>query len=98
MVGKDEAGFKGAVSDSKEIEQKTPKLKGPDGITGDSFSLGTDAAKLVASNFSITTDAKGKQQIQVAWDSGIHALGGTQAIFTFAAPTDAAFRTKIGME
>ena len=74
-----------------------PRLKGPDGIDGTSFHT-EDLAKNVAENFALTSDAKGNPQITVAWMSGIHALGDQAATFTFAAPTDSAFRQKIGLE
>ena len=74
-----------------------PRLKGEDGLDGTSFQT-QEMAKNVAENFAITSDAKGNPQITVAWMSGIHALGDQAATFTFAAPTDAAFRQKIGLE
>jgi len=55
-------------------------------------------AKHVAENFALTTDPKGNAQITVAWESGVHALADTAATFTFAAPTDAAFKAKIGQD
>ncbi len=79
------------------ISTSLPKMKGPDDIEGSSF-MPVDVADAVKNNFGLTTDAKGNPQIVVAFESGIHALGGTQANFTFAAPTDAAFKAKIGLE
>lgn len=78
-----------------------PKLKGgaeAEGVAGETFSPYQDMAKHVAENFALTTDTKGNAQITVAWESGVHALGPLAASFTFAAPTDAAFKAKIGLE
>jgi hypothetical protein len=83
----------------KDIETRLPKLKGPDGIEGSSFHFG-DTASLRATindNFALTSDKNGKVQIQIAWESGIHALGGQMAHFTVDAPQDPAFLQKIGV-
>ncbi len=84
----------------KDIETKLPRLKGPEGMEGSSWQYGDTAAlrETVNSNFALTTDKAGKVQIQVAWESGIHALGGQMAHFTVEAPNDAAFRAKLGLE
>jgi len=37
-------------------------------------------------------------KIDIAWESGIHALGGQMAHFTVDAPNDPAFRNAIGLE
>ncbi len=84
----------------KDIGAKLGKLDNGDGIEGSSFSLG-DAASLretINNNFALTTDKNGKVQIEIAWESGIHALGGQMAHFTVDAPTDPAFKAKIGLE
>lgn len=80
------------------IASTLPKLKGPDGIDGQSFQPYQDMSKMVAENFAISTGKDGKPVITVAWESGIHALGGVMASFQFAAPDDAAFRAKAGIE
>jgi hypothetical protein len=83
----------------KDITAKLPKLSNGDGIEGTSF--GSDAAGVrdtINSNFALTTDKNGKVKIEIAWESGIHALGGQMAHFTVDAPNDPAFRKAIGME
>jgi hypothetical protein len=80
------------------IASTLPKLKGEDGIDGQTFQPYQDISKMVAENFALTSDSKGNPQITVAWMSGVHALGDQAATFTFAAPTDSAFRQKIGLE
>jgi hypothetical protein len=60
------------------------------------YEGGANAAAL-DQNFALTTDSKGKVQIHLAWESGVHGLAGTMAHFTFEAPTDAAFRAKLGL-
>lgn len=84
----------------KDIGTKLPKLKGPDGMEGSTWSWGTpeDLRRTINENFALTTDKTGKVQIQVAWESGVHALGGQMAHFTIDAPNDAAFRAKIGLD
>jgi hypothetical protein len=74
-----------------QIQKSLPKLEG-----SASFEFGSDP-KYSNESFALTTDAKGKVQITVAWESGVHALGGQNARFVFDAPTDAAFRSKIGL-
>lgn len=80
------------------ITTALPKLKGEDDVDGNAFQPYQDMAAMVAENFSVSTDSRGKAQITVAWESGVHALGGQMATFTFAAPTDAAFKQKVGLE
>ena len=80
------------------VASTLPKLRGEEGMDGQNFEPPGNIAKQVAENFALTTDAKGNTQITVAWMSGIHALGDAAATFNFAAPTDAAFRQKIGLQ
>jgi hypothetical protein len=80
------------------IKTALPKLKGEDGIDGQTFEPYQDLAKHVAENFAISTGKDGKPVITVAWESGVHALGGSMATFTFAAPDDAAFKAKAGLQ
>ncbi len=80
------------------IKATLPKLKGEDGIDGQTFQPYQDLAKHVAENFAISTGKDGKPVITVAWESGVHALGGVMATFNFAAPDDAAFRAKAGLQ
>jgi hypothetical protein len=80
------------------IQKQLPKLTGSDGVDGGSFQPYGDINKMVSENFALSTDAKGNAQITVAWMSGVHAMGDLAATFTFAAPTDAAFKAKIGLE
>ncbi|MFZ5445477.1 MAG: hypothetical protein ACOZQL_36135 [Myxococcota bacterium] len=81
----------------KDISARLPKLNNGDGIDGSSFGMG-DLRDTINSNFALTSDKNGKVQIQIAWESGIHALGGQMAHFTVDAPTDATFRKAIGLE
>ena len=84
-----------------DIAARLPKLKADQDITGDSFNMGGDKASLrdsINNNFSLSTDKNGKVKIDIAWESGIHALGGQMAHFTVDAPTDQAFKTAIGAE
>ncbi|MDP1830278.1 MAG: hypothetical protein Q8L48_43840 [Archangium sp.] len=83
-----------------DIAARLPKLKGPDGIEGDSFGVGDKAAlrDTINKNFALSTDKNGKVKLDIAWESGIHALGGQMAHFTVDAPNDPAFRTAIGLE
>jgi len=80
----------------KDIEVKLPKLSNGDGVDGTSFAMGDSLRDTINSNSALTTDKSGKVQIQVAWESGIHALGGQMAHCTVDAPTDPAFRKTIG--
>lgn len=85
----------------RDIGKKLETMKGPDDIGVDAFNMGGDGALLreaINDNFALTTDKSGKVQLQIAWESGIHALGGVMAHFTVDAPADAAFRQKIGLE
>lgn len=84
-----------------EIAKKLDTLQGPDGITGQDFnSLGDKAAlrEKINENFALVADKNGKVTIDLAWDSGIHALGGAMAHFQVDAPTDPQFRSRIGAE
>lgn len=83
-----------------DIQARLPRLKGPDDIGPEAFSF-SDKASLrdaINSNFALSTDKSGKVKIDIAWESGVHALGGQMAHFQLDAPTDAAFRQKIGLE
>lgn len=82
----------------KDITKKLPTLSNADGIEGSSFGMAGDLRDTINSNFALTTDKSGKVQIQIAWESGIHALGGQMAHFTVDAPNDPAFRKAIGLE
>jgi len=83
-----------------DISAKLGKMKGSQGVEGSSFNIGDKAAlrETINSNFALTTDKTGKVKIEIAWESGIHALGPLSAHFTVDAPNDAAFRQKIGLE
>ena len=83
-----------------DIQARLPKLKGPDDIGPEAFGF-QDKASLrdaINTNFALSTDKSGKVKIDIAWESGVHALGGQMAHFTLDAPTDAAFRKNIGIE
>ncbi len=84
----------------KDIGAKLGKLKGPDDIDGQSFNWGgpDELKATIAENFALTTDKNGKVKIEIAWESGVHALGPLSAHFTVDAPADKAFRAKLGLE
>jgi hypothetical protein len=84
----------------KQIEKQLPGLSGPDGIEGSSFHFGDTASlrETINENFAVTQGKDGKVKIEIAWESGIHALGGQMAHFTVDAPNDPAFRARIGLE
>jgi hypothetical protein len=76
-------------------------MSGPDSIEGSAFALGGDEKTirdLINSSFALTQGKNGKVNIELTWDSGVHALGGLLAHFTVPAPDDAAFKAKIGLE
>lgn len=82
-----------------DIAAKLPKLSTEDGIEGSSF--GDDKKfirEAINENFAVTADKSGKVKVEIAWESGIHALGGQMAHFTVDAPNDPAFRAKLGLE
>lgn len=85
-----------------DIAAKLPKLKTEDGmIDGSSFSLDGDKKYIrdtINENFTVTTDKSGKVKLDIAWESGIHALGGQMVHFTVDGPNDPAFRAKLGLE
>ncbi len=85
-----------------DIAEKLATLKGRDGVDGAVFgSAGeidkADIRRTINENFAVTTDRSGKVKLEIAWASGVHALGGLMAHFTVDAPTDAAFRSKLGL-
>lgn len=84
-----------------DIGARLPKLKGPDDIGPESFGFADDKAALrdtINKNFALSTDKNGKVKIDIAWESGVHALGGMMAHFTVDAPTDNAFKQAAGIE
>lgn len=83
----------------KDVTARLATLKGPDDVDGSSFSMGDakSTRDTLNQNFVVTTDKQGKVQLQIAWESGIHALGGVMASFTVDAPNDPAFRAKVGL-
>ena len=86
----------------KTITEKLKTLKGTgdaEGLDGTSFG-GGDAkyiADIASGNFAISTDKNGKASITIGIPAGFHAAGPTMALFTFDAPTDAAFKAKAGL-
>ena len=84
-----------------EVDRRISKMKGPDDIGADSFGMGGDKAALrdtINKNFALSTDKSGKVKIDIAWESGVHALGGLMAHVSVEAPTDAAFKKAAGIE
>lgn len=84
-----------------DISAKLNKMNGPDDIGPEAFGAGGDKAALrdtINNNFALSTDKSGKVKIDIAWESGVHALSGLMAHFTVDAPTDQAFKTAIGAE
>ena len=85
-----------------DVAARLPKLKGPEQDIGpESFGFGDDKAalrKTINENFALSTDKNGKVKIDIAWESGVHALGGLMAHFSVDAPTDAQFKKNIGLE
>jgi hypothetical protein len=83
-----------------DIAKQLPKLKTADGeVSGDSF--GADKASIrenINQSFTVSQDKNGKVKLDLAWESGIHALGDMTAHFTVDAPNDPAFRSKVGLE
>lgn len=84
----------------KDIGAKLARLKGPDDVDGQSFNWGgpEELKATIAENFALTQDKSGKVKIEIAWESGVHALGPLSAHFTVDAPSDKAFKAKIGLE
>jgi hypothetical protein len=84
-----------------DIARRLDGMKGPDGIGPEAFSFNGDKAALrdtINKNFALVTDKSGKVKIDIAWDSGVHALGGTMAHFQLDAPSDQHFRSRIGLD
>jgi len=84
-----------------DVAKKLQKMQGPDGVGGESFSRGGDKAAIreaINNNFALVADKTGKVKIDIAWDSGVHALGGLMAHFQVDAPNDQQFRSRIGMD
>jgi hypothetical protein len=84
-----------------DISARLNKMNGPDEIGPEAFGAGGDKAQLrdtINSNFALSTDKNGKVKIDIAWESGVHALSGLMAHFSVDAPTDQAFKTAIGAE
>lgn len=84
-----------------DIQARLDKMKGPDDIGPEAFGAGGDKAQLrdtINSNFALSTDKNGKVKIDIAWESGVHALSGLMAHFSVDAPTDQQFKTAIGAE
>jgi len=84
-----------------DIGARLNKMKGPDDIGAEAFGAGGDKAALrdtINNNFALSTDKNGKVKIDIAWESGVHALGGVMAHFSVDAPTDQAFKTAIGAQ
>lgn len=83
-----------------DVDARLKKMQGPDDIGSEAFGAGDKPRlrELINSNFALTTDKSGKVKIDLAWDSGIHALGGVMAHITLEAPTDAAFKKAAGLE
>ncbi len=55
-------------------------------------------AEGIANGFALSKGADGKAQIEVSLPSYVHALGGMHAHLVFDAPTDAAFKQKVGLD
>ncbi|MFT3713722.1 MAG: hypothetical protein QM817_39185 [Archangium sp.] len=84
-----------------DIAARLDKMKGPDDIGGESFSLGGDKASIreaINNNFALVQGKDGKVKIDISWDSGVHALGGLMAHFQVEAPTDQQFKSRVGIE
>ncbi len=83
---------------AKDIEARLTTLRGPEGLDGSSFAMDSESLRRsINENFTVTADKNGKVKIDIAWESGVHALGSYMAHFTVDAPNDAAFRAKIGL-
>lgn len=83
------------------IHARLQTMKGPDEVDGVSFTGGGDVKSIrdtINENFALVADKKGKLNIEISWESGIHALGPLSAHFTVPAPTDDAFKARIGAE
>ena len=87
---------------AQNIAARLQTMKTSDGdVDGSVFNMGGDVKSVrdaINSSFALTQDKSGKVNIDIAWESGIHAMGGLMAHFTVPAPTDDAFKAKIGME
>ncbi len=84
-----------------DISARLSKLSGPEDIGSEAFGAGGEKASLrdtINTNFALSTDKNGKVKIDIAWESGVHALSGLMAHFSLEAPTDAAFLKNIGAE
>ncbi|MDP2274757.1 MAG: hypothetical protein Q8N23_18430 [Archangium sp.] len=84
-----------------DISARLNKMKGPDDIGPEAFGAGGEKAALrdtINNNFALSTDKNGKVKIDIAWESGVHALSGLMAHFSIEAPTDAAFLKNIGLD
>ncbi|MFO0598356.1 MAG: hypothetical protein U0228_23830 [Myxococcaceae bacterium] len=84
-----------------DLSKKLGSMKGPDDIGPESFNFGGDKAairNMINENFALVADKSGKVKIDISWDSGVHALGGLLGHVQVEAPTDSAFRAKIGLE
>jgi hypothetical protein len=79
-----------------QITKQLSKLKGPFEVDGNAFLIHEDLKAHIAKHFAVT-GSKGKIEIHVAWESGVHALGPLQAHFIFDAPLDAAFKSNIAI-
>ena len=96
------ADFK-KICNSVKNQLKTLKGKeDAEGIDGTTFGGSTmsdkDIADAVKKNFALSTDKNGKTTITIGWESGVHAMGPMMALFKFDAPSDAAFKAKIGAQ
>lgn len=84
-----------------DISARLSKLNGPEDIGPEAFGAGGEKAALrdtINNNFALSTDKDGKVKIDIAWESGVHALSGLMAHFSVEAPTDAAFQKNIGLD
>ncbi|MBL8919846.1 MAG: hypothetical protein JNJ54_13340 [Myxococcaceae bacterium] len=84
----------------KVISAKLRTLGNTEGVDGSLWTWSSPEVlqRTISENFALTTAANGRVQLHVAWESGVHAIGGQLAHFTFDAPVDAAFRAKLGLE
>jgi hypothetical protein len=87
---------------AEAIYARLQTTKTSDGeVEGSAFNMSGDVKSIrdtINTAFALQTDKSGKVNIEIAWESGIHAMGGLMAHFTVPAPTDDAFKAKIGME
>jgi hypothetical protein len=84
------------------VSKKLPGLKYADTeLRGSAWPEARDPkalAKAVDENFALTTGRDGKLKIEVLFESGARVNGDLTAHFTFDAPTDKAFRAKVGLD